>query len=88
MELIHIDTTGSHQESLEGLRYVLVFVYSASRLQRPYGTRGKSTPVILGVVKRFVADMEVSRAFRTDNDVEYTNRTFTEYCDGLRMTAS
>ena len=83
MKLIHIDTAGPHQESFEGLRCVIVFVDSASRLQRPYGTRGKSTPVILAVVKYFVADMEVPRAFRTDNGSEYMNRTFTEYCDGL-----
>ena len=60
-------------------------VDSASRFQRPYGTRDKSASAILDVVKRFVADMGVPRAFRTDNGAEYTNSTFVDYCNGLRI---
>ena len=40
----------------------------AKTCQRPYGVRVKSAAAILFVVKRFVADMGVPRAFRTDND--------------------
>ena len=58
---------------------------SASRFQRPYGTRDKSVSAILGVVQRFVADMGVPRAFRTNNNAEYTNSTFVDYCNGLRI---
>ena len=52
-----------------------MFVGSASRLQRPYGTRDKSAAAILTVTKRFVDDMGVPRAFRTDNGTgtEYSN---------------
>ena len=49
-----------------------MFVDSASRLQRPYGTRDKSEVAILAVVKRFIADMGVPRAFRNDDGAEYT----------------
>ena len=56
---------------------------SASLFLRPYGARGKSTSAILGVVKRFVADMGISRACRTDNSAEYTNSTSVDYCNGL-----
>ena len=62
-----------------------MFVDSASRFQRPYGTRDKSASAILGVVQRFVADMGVPRAFRTDNGTEYTNSAFVEYCNGLQI---
>ena len=70
LDLVHIDTAGPFPESLGGSRYVVMFVDSASRFQRPYGTRDKSASAILGVVQRFVADMGVSRAFRTDNGTE------------------
>ena len=40
-------------------------------------------PAVVAVVKRFVAGMEVPGSFRADNGSEYTNRTFTENCDGL-----
>ena len=60
-----------------------MFVASASRLQRPYGVREKSAAAILSVVKRFVADMGVPRAFRTDNSTEYSNRMFVDFCSGL-----
>ena len=43
-----------------------MFVDSAFRFQCSYGTRDKSTSSILGVVQRFVADMEVPQTFRTD----------------------
>ena len=39
LDLVHIDTTGPFPESLGGSRYVVMFVDSASRFQRPYGTR-------------------------------------------------
>ena len=85
LDLVHIDTAGPFPESLGGSRYVVMFVDSASRFQRPYGTRDKSASAILGVVQRFVADMGVPRAFRTDNGTEYTNSAFVEYCNGLQI---
>ena len=85
LDLVHIDTAGPFPESLGGSRYVVMFVDSASRFQRPYGTRDKSALAILGVVQRFVADMGVPRAFRTDNGTEYTNSSFVEYCNGLQI---
>ena len=83
MGMMHIDTTGPFQESVGGSGYVVTFVGSVSRFQLPYGARDKSASAILGVVKRFVADIGVPRAFRTDNGAEYTNSTFVEYCNGL-----
>ena len=83
MDMVHIYTAGPFRESLGGSRYVVMFVYSASRFQRPHGTRDKSVSTIFGVVKRFVADMGVPRAFRTDNVAKYTNSTFVDYCNGL-----
>ena len=83
--LVHIDTAGPFPESLGGSRYVVMFVDSASRFQHPYGTRDKSASAILGVVQRFVADMRVPRAFRTDSGAEYTNSTFVEYSNSLRI---
>ena len=50
LDLVHIDTAGPFPESLGGSRYVVMFVDSASRFQRPYGTRDKSASAILGVV--------------------------------------
>ena len=85
LDLVHIDTAGPFQESLGGSRYVVMFVDSASHLQRPYRTRDKSALAILGVVQRFVADMGVPRAFRTDNGTEYTNSEFVEYCNNLQI---
>ena len=81
--LVHIDTAGPYPTSLRGSRYVVMFVDSASRLQRPYGEREKSAAAILSVVKRFVADMGVPRAFRTDNGTEYSNSMFVDFCNGL-----
>ena len=46
---------------------VVMFIDSASRLQRPDGVREKSAVAILSVVKRFVADMGVPRTSRTNN---------------------
>ena len=85
LDLVHIDTAGPFLESLGGSRYVVMFVGSASRFQRPYGTRDKSASAILGVVQRFVADMGVPRASRTDNDTVYTNSAFVEYCNSLQI---
>ena len=84
-DLVHIDTAGPFPESLGASRYVVMFVDSASRFQRPYRTWDKSASAILGVVQRFVADMGVPRAFRTDNGTEYTNSAFVEYCNGLQI---
>ena len=83
MELIHIDTTGPFPAPFGGSRYVVMFVDSASHLQRPYGTRDKTAAAILAVVKRFIADMGVPRAFRSDNGREYTNHSFVEFCNNL-----
>ena len=60
----------------------MMFVDSASHLQRPYGVREKSAAAILSVVKRFVAAMGVPRAFRTGNGTEYSNSMFVDFCDG------
>ena len=83
MDLIHIDTAGPFPASLGGSRYVVVFVDIAPRLQRPYDTRDKSAAAILAVMKHFIADMGVPRAFRSDNGAEYTNHSFVEYCNNL-----
>ena len=85
LDMVHIDTAGPFPESLGGSRYVVMFVDSASRFQRPYGTRDKSASAILDVVQRFVAEVGARRAFRTDNGAEYTNSTFVEYCNSLRI---
>ena len=85
LDMVRIDTAGPFPESLGGSRYVIMFVNSASRFQRPYGTRDESVSAILGVVQRFVADMGVPRAFRTDNGTEYTNSAFVEYCNSLQI---
>ena len=85
LDMVHIDTAGPFPESFGGSRYVVMFVDSASRFQRPYGTRDKSASAILGVVQRFVADMGLPRAFRTDNGTEYTNSDFVEYCNSLQI---
>ena len=85
LDLVHIDTAGPFPESSGGSRYVVMFVDSASRFQRPCGTRDKSASAILGVMQRFVADMGIPRAFRTDNGTEYTNSAFVEYCNGLQI---
>ena len=85
LDMVNTDTAGPFPESLEGSRYVVMFVDSASRFQRPYGTQAKSASAILGVVQRFVADMGVPRVFRTDNVAEYTNSTFVEYCNSLQI---
>ena len=85
MGMVHIDTAGPFQESLGGSRYVAMFVDGVSRFQRPYGTRDKSASAILGVVQRFLDDMEVPRAFWTDNGALYTNLTLVDYCNSLRI---
>ena len=80
--LVHIDTAGPYPTSLGRSRYVVMFVDSTLRLQRPYGVREKSAAAILSVVKRFVANMGVPRAFRTDNGTEE------QYVRGLPAMAS
>ena len=62
-----------------------MFFDSASRLQRPYCVREKSAVAILSVAKRFVADIGVPRAFRTDNGTEYSNSMFVDFCNDLRI---
>ena len=84
LDRVHIDTAGPFPQFLGGSRYVVMFVDGASCFQRPYGTRDKSASAILGVVQRFVADMGVPQAFRTDNGTEYTNSAFVEYCNSLQ----
>ena len=85
LDMVPIDAAGPFPESLGGSRSVVMFVDSASRFQRPYGTRDRSASAILGVVQRFVADMRLPRAFRTDNGTEYTNSDFVEYCNSLQI---
>ena len=85
LDMVHIDTAGPFPESLGGSRYVVMFVDSASRFQRPYRTRDKSASAILGVVQRFVAGMGVPREVRKDNGTEYTNLAFVEYCNSLQI---
>ena len=70
METVYTETAGPLPASLGGSRYVVMFVYSASRLQHPYSTRDKSAAAILAVVKRFIAGIGVPRAFRRDNGAE------------------
>ena len=82
-ELVLIDTAGPFLASLGGSRYFAMFVDSASRLKRPYGTHDKSAATILAVVKRFIAEIGVTRAFRRDNETEYTNHRFVESCNNL-----
>ena len=83
LELVHIDTAGPYPTSLGGSRYVVMFIDSASYLQRPYGVREKSAADILSVVKRFVANIGVPRAFRTDSGIEYSNSIFVDFCNDL-----
>ena len=54
-------------------------------LPAPVRDREESASAILGVVQSFVANMGVPRAFWTDNSAEYTNSTFVDYCNGLRI---
>lgn len=55
LNLVHIYTSGRHPASHGGLQYVMMFVNSPSRLQRPNGSRLKSTSAIRVIVKCFVA---------------------------------
>ena len=75
---VHIDTARPYPTSVGGSRYVVMFVDSALRLQRPCGTREKSAASIFSVVKRFVADMGVPRTSRTDHGTEYSNSMFVD----------
>ena len=63
---------------LGGLWYVIMFVDSTSRLKRPHGIHDKSAATILAVLKRFIAEIGVTRALRRDNGAEYTNHPFVE----------
>ena len=55
------------------------------RVQSNCARTSATASAILGVVQRFVADMRVPRAFRTDNSAEYTSSTFVEFCNSLRI---
>ena len=55
------------------------------RVQSNCARTSATASAILGVVQRFVADMRVPRAFRTDNGAEYTSSTFVEFCNSLRI---
>ena len=70
--------TSSYYVRVQFISIQKMFVDSASRLQRPYGAWNKSASAIFSVVKRFVADMAVPRAFRTDNGAKYTNSMFVD----------
>lgn len=63
MELVHIETLGPFPKSIGGSQYVVMFVDSVPRLQRPYGTRDKKAAVIFAVVKR-PAEGAMSWAFK------------------------
>ena len=60
-----------------------MFVDSASYLQHPYGTRDKSAAASFAVVKRFIAEMRVARAFRNNNSAEYMSHSFVKYFNNL-----
>lgn len=60
-----------------------MFVDSALCLQRQHGACEKSASTVLALMKRFVADMGVPGAFRTDNGTEFTNAVFVDYCNNL-----
>ena len=86
MDTAHVDTAGPYHKSLGGSRYIVIFVDSIFRLQRPDESLEKSTSsAIFGVVKHFIADMGVPRVARTDHGTEYTNLTFVCHCNGLRI---
>ena len=52
---------------------------STAAVRRARKERGR----YFSVVKRFVANMGVPRAFRTDNGTEYSNSMFVDFCNGL-----
>ncbi|CAB1098628.1 unnamed protein product [Ectocarpus sp. CCAP 1310/34] len=84
---IHIDLTGPFSDALDGSRYLIMFVDSASRWQRGYEMRAKSDT--LKFVQRFLADMNgmgTPGCFRMDNGGEFTGSAFTSFCDaaGIR----
>ena len=82
MELIHIDTAGPFPASLGGSRYVVMFMDSLSP-QASIGTHDKSAAAILAVVKRFTAEIGVTRDFRRERGAEYANQLFIEYSNNL-----
>ena len=83
MELVHINTADLFPASHGGSRYVVMFVDSTFRLQRPYSTRDNTAAAILAVVKRFMVDMGIPRAFQSDNGAECMNYLFMEFCNNL-----
>ena len=52
---------------------------STAAVRRARKERGRR----FSVVKRFVADMGVPHAFRTDNGTEYSNSMLVDFCNGL-----
>ena len=85
MDMVNIDTPVPYLERLGGSRHVVMFMDSASHLQRWYGTQDKSASTILGVVRRFVTGTGVPRAVRADNGPEGTNSTLVDCCNGLEI---
>ena len=86
-----VDGSGPHRHHwpfpvfLGGSRYVVMFVDCASRLPRSYVTRDKSATTILAVVKHFIADMRVPRAFRrTDQSIRTIHSRHTATTSGSR----
>lgn len=76
----NIDIAEPYPASFGGPRYVVMFVDSTSRLQRPYGIGEKSAFAILAVVKHFVANIGIPLTFRTDHSTEYLNGLFVDFC--------
>ncbi|CAB1120946.1 unnamed protein product [Ectocarpus sp. CCAP 1310/34] len=78
---VHVDLTGPSSDALDGSRYLIMFVDSASRWQRGYGMRAKS--YTLKFVQWFLADMNgigTPGCFRMDNGGEFTGSAFTSFC--------
>ena len=82
---MHIDTDGSYPTTVRCLRFIVIFVDSALRLQRPHGAREKSAAVIFSIVKRFVADLGASCAFRTNNGTDYSSSMSVDFHNGLGL---
>lgn len=80
MELVPISTAVPFPAPPRGSRFVVKLVGSASRLQHTYC---KSATGIVAVRKRFVADIGVSREFRSENGKKYANRVFVDFCNNL-----
>ena len=60
---VHFNNAWPYPTFFGGSPYVVMFVHSASRPQRPYGARERRAATILSAVKRFVVDMRVHPRF-------------------------